>query len=158
MSERSAQHGTFVLERTFKAPRERVFTAFADVETKARWFSGPPEQWQMLRREMEFRVGGREHLSGKWGSGTVSAFDAQYHDIVPNERIVYAYDMHLDDRHISVSLTTIEFKSASGGTRLIFTEQDAFLDGHDDAGSRERGTGALLDRLESTLQEMLART
>jgi hypothetical protein len=38
-------------------------------------------------------------------------------------------------------------KPKGAGTRLVVTEKGAFLDGYDDAGSRERGTGLLLDRL-----------
>jgi uncharacterized protein YndB with AHSA1/START domain len=61
---------------------------------------------------------------------------------VPNERIVYAYDMHLNEVRMSVFRATIEFKGEDAGTRLSLTEQGAFLDGYDDAGSRERGTRA----------------
>jgi uncharacterized protein YndB with AHSA1/START domain len=71
---------------------------------------------------------------------------------VENERIVYTYDMHLDDKRISVSLATVELKPAGLGTRLIFTEQAVFLDGYDDAGSRERGTHGLLDKLKASLE------
>jgi activator of Hsp90 ATPase-like protein len=39
------------------------------------------------------------------------------------------------------------------GTRLKLTEQGAFLDGYDDAGSRERGTGSLMDALEKSLEK-----
>jgi uncharacterized protein YndB with AHSA1/START domain len=81
----------------------------------------------------------------------VTTFDAVYFDVVPNERLVYTYEMHLDDRKISVSLATIELKPADAGTRLVVTEQGAFLDGYDDAGSREHGTGLLLDRLGASL-------
>jgi hypothetical protein len=59
--------------------------------------------------------------------------------------------MTLDERLISVSLATIEFKPDGSGTRLIVTEQSAFLDGYDDAGAREHGTGILLDRMGKTL-------
>jgi uncharacterized protein YndB with AHSA1/START domain len=101
---------------------------------------------------MDFRVGGAERLKGRWANGVVSTFDAVYHDIVPNERIVYSYTMHLDEKKISVSLATMQLKSAgSGRTTLKVTEQGAFLDGYDDAGSRERGTGFLLDRLGASL-------
>ncbi len=55
--------------------------------------------------------------------------------------------MHVDSAKISVSLATVEFKPAGSGTRLVFTEQGAFLDGHDDAGSREQGSRSLLDKL-----------
>lgn len=69
-----------------------------------------------------------------------------------NERLVYAYEMHIDDRKISVSLATIELKAVGVGTRLAVTEQGAFLDGYDDAGSREHGTGLLLDKLGASLK------
>ena len=71
--------------------------------------------------------------------------------MVPNERIVYAYEMSLDDRKISVSLATIELAPTQTGTRLVLTEQGAFLDGNDD-GSRERGTNYLLDQLGESLR------
>jgi len=34
----------------------------------------------------------------------------------------------------------------------VLTEQGVFLDGYDDAGSRERGTKGLLDQLEASLK------
>jgi hypothetical protein len=64
--------------------------------------------------------------------------------------------MQINEAHISVSLATIEFKADRVGTRLIVTEQGVFLDGYDDAGSREHGTRALLDRLNAQLQRDLA--
>jgi uncharacterized protein YndB with AHSA1/START domain len=86
---------------------------------------------------MDVRPGGREYMKGRWETGVVSTFDAVYYDVVADERIVYAYEVHLDDRKISVSLATLELKAAGTDTRLVMTEQGAFLDGYDDAGSRE---------------------
>jgi len=71
--------------------------------------------------------------------------------VVPEERLVYAYSMYLDERKISVSLVTFELKAAGTATRLLLTEQGALLDGYDDAGSRERGSAALLDALGDSL-------
>ena len=151
MSQRTVQHGSFTFEREFAFPPARVFAAWADRKAKEKWFAGPTGQWTPLERQMEFRVGGRERARGQWTNGRVSDFQATYHDIVQDKRIVYSYDMHIDDKKISVSLATIEFESAGKGTKLILTEQGAFLDGYDDAGSRERGTGGLLDALEKSL-------
>ena len=102
---------------------------------------------------MDFRVGGRERARGRWTkSGVVTDFQAHYLDIVPLRRIVYAYNMHVDEKKISVSLATIQLESlAAKRTRMTVTEQGAFLDGHDDAGSREHGTGALMDALAKSL-------
>lgn len=153
MTERSVAHGAFTIERTYPniAPR-RVFDAFATEAGKASWFSGPDERWDIVERAFDFRVGGRERLVGKWKTGTVTAFDATYWDIVPGERIVYAYSMHLDGRKISVSLATFEFKAAAAGAHLKMHEQGAFLDGYDDAGSRERGSQELIDKLGAALE------
>jgi uncharacterized protein YndB with AHSA1/START domain len=150
MTERKVTHSTFVVERTYPASPARVFAAFADPKIKDRWFVGP-EEWGPDEREMDFRVGGRETSRGGPKGGPVHAFDALYYDIVPNERIVFAYDMHLDDLRISVSLATIELKTDGAGTRLIYTEQGAFLDGFDDPAGREHGTGELLDQLGRVL-------
>jgi uncharacterized protein YndB with AHSA1/START domain len=71
--------------------------------------------------------------------------------VIENERLVYCYEMHMDDRKISVSVATLQLKAEGKRTRLMVTEQGAFLDGYDDAGSRERGTGELLDALGRSL-------
>jgi uncharacterized protein YndB with AHSA1/START domain len=152
MTVRSVTHDSFVIERIFPQAPERVFNAFADADAKARWFSGPPDQWTQSLREFDFRVGGRERLIGAWAGGKVSSFDSIYQDIVPNERIIYFYAMQIDGVPISVSLATVEFKPTGKGTRLIITEQGAFLDSYDDAGSRERGTGMLRGCLAESLE------
>ena len=151
MTERTATHGTFTLERVYNAAPARVFKAWADPAIKARWFVGPSD-WQLLERAIDFRVGGTERLSGRKGSGIVSTFDAVYHDIAPEQRIIYCYDMRLDEVHISASLATVQLAPNGAGTCLTFTEQAVFLDGYDDSGSRERGTRMLLEQLGGELQ------
>ena len=151
MTKRSVTHATFTIERTYDASPARVFAAFADSEIKARWFIGP-EEWGPDEREMDFRVGGREVSRGGPPGGPVHTMHARYWDIVPHERIVFSYDMHLDDVRISVSLATVELKPEAEGTRLRFTEQGAFLDGYDIPVDREHGMGALLDALGLELE------
>lgn len=149
---RSAVHATFCIEREYPASPARVFKAFADPEAKAQWFGGPRE-WDQGERSMDFRVGGREVNAGGPPGGTTHRFEALYWDIVPNERIIYSYDLHLDDRRISVSVTTIELKPTATGTRLTFTEQGAFLDGWDFPEQREIGTRDLLEKLGAALMD-----
>ena len=148
---RSVVHGAFHLERTYDATAEQVFRALSDEAAKSRWFHGP-KGWRPIERFMDFRVGGRERAKGRFDGGVTTTFDAIYHDIVPRMRIVYTYEKHLDDRKISVSLATLEIEPAGAGrTKLKICEQGAFLDGYDDAGSREHGTGILLDQLGASL-------
>ena len=157
MTERSVVHATFSLDRSYDAAPERVFNAFADGDAKAEWFVGARNEWTLVRRAFDFRVGGREHLSGRWhAKGTVSAFDCLYLEIIPNERIIYTYGMHIDDRHISESLATIELRPEGAGTRFRITEQGAYLDGFDGAKGREEGTRILLDRVAQALEKQAA--
>ena len=148
---RSVVHATFSLERIYDAAPAQVFRALSDQAAKARWFAGG-DGYTTLERVMDVRPGGRERVKGRWANGVISTFDAVYYDVVPDERLVYAYEMTLDERKISISLATLELKPAGTGTRLIVTEQGAFLDGYDDAGARQHGTGMLLDRLGVSLQ------
>jgi uncharacterized protein YndB with AHSA1/START domain len=151
---RSAAHAAFTIQRELPHAVERVYAAWSDAKAKAAWFSGPSGQWTPLEREMDFRVGGRERARGRWASGVVTDFQAHYLDIVPLHRIVYAYNMHVDERKISVSLATVQFEALGAKrARITVTEQGAFLDGYDDAGSRERGTGALMDALAKSLEK-----
>ncbi len=151
MTERTATHATFTIERSYDASPARVFKAWADPAAKARWFVGPAD-WRLIEREIDFRVGGIERLKGGFPNGRISAFSARYLDIVPDCRIIYVYDMHLTGTHISASLATVEFEPAGGGTLLRFSEQAVFLDGYDDAGGRERGTRVLLEQLGADLE------
>jgi uncharacterized protein YndB with AHSA1/START domain len=148
---RSVVHAIFSLERVYDASPALVFRALTDPAAKARWFEGGGG-WAMVERHMDVRLGGRERAKGRWPSGMVTTFDATYFDVIPDQRLVYCYEMRLDDRKISVSLATIELAPTGAGTRLKITEQGAFLDGYDDAGSREHGTGLLLDRLGASLR------
>jgi len=150
MTAHSAQHGTFTIERNLNYPPEMVYRAWADPKAKERWFAAPATA-RSTNREQNFHIGGRDTLKTTWPSGLVSEFSAEYWDIVPNARIVYIYEMHLDGKKISVSLATVEFKPVGTGTKMIVTEQGAFLDGYDDSGSRERGTEGLMDNLEAYL-------
>jgi uncharacterized protein YndB with AHSA1/START domain len=155
VSDRKTQHATIVITRKFDAPVSRVFKAWSDVDAKSRWFVGPPGEWSPLNRTMDFRIGGKDHLSGRLPNGVSTVFDSVYHEIVPNERIVYSFDMHLGTRHITVSLSTVEFKKAGSGTQMTFTEQIVNLDDWEDEGGRERehGTNGQFDRLTEALKE-----
>ena len=152
MTKRSVTHGVFTIERRFAASPRRVFQAFADPEAKARWFGGPPE-WGPNEKTMDFRVGGRETNRATPPGSKVHSFEALYYDIVPDERIVYAYEMHIGDERISVSLATIQFAPDGAGTHLKLTEQGAFLDAFDNPKVREEGTIGLMDLLGAFLKD-----
>lgn len=139
------QYGTFTIERSFSAPLGKVYGAFAEKSLKTKWF-GISDDY-----ELDFRVGGMETGIAVPHEGLLFRYEARYYDIVPNERIIYGYEMHMNDERISVSLATIEFTEIDGKTKLTLREDGAFLDGKDVPEARENGTREILNRLEASL-------
>jgi uncharacterized protein YndB with AHSA1/START domain len=148
--ERSQTHATFVVERAYDTPVDRVWHALSDNDARDQWFTGGPE-FSAREKSHDFRVGGHGVEEGEWHGGPQSRFFLTYTDIVENQRIVFTYDMWIDGRHMSTSLTTIALETDGGGTRLTYTEQGVHLDGLDSPEGREEGTNGLLDQLGAYL-------
>ncbi|MGH3797435.1 MAG: SRPBCC family protein [Pseudonocardiaceae bacterium] len=143
MRNHTVTHSTFTLERTYPASPVRAFRAWADPVTKARWFAGAGDVY-----ELDFRVGGREVNQGSHEGGPTLTFESRYHDIVADERIVYSSTMTAAGHDTAtVSLTTVEFVSEGEGTRLVLTEQGTFLDDLENPAWREQGTSDWLNAL-----------
>lgn len=148
----SIDNDTWTVERDYPHPPGKVFAAWADPAVKVRWFdlSAHPDP----DYASDFRVGGTETYRSPAGTSPRYTYDAEYRDIVAGERIVSTYEMAMDERRISVSLATVELTATPGGTRLVYTEQGAYLDGLDDGRSRRTGLGAQLDHLATVLKEL----
>jgi uncharacterized protein YndB with AHSA1/START domain len=152
MTDRSVIHDTFSIERTYPAAPSRVFAAFASAEAKDAWGETgglEPVAGEAGTEEFDFRPGGRERFGIKV-EGTTYRYDALYYDIVPDQRIVYSYEMYANGARISVSVATIEFAKSGDGTALTWTEQGAYLDGIDGPQApdlRKGGTAEMLDGL-----------
>jgi uncharacterized protein YndB with AHSA1/START domain len=152
MTPSTAVHDTFVIERTYDHPVELVFRAWTDPMLKARWFAGSVEALDAEYR-LDFRVGGLEVNKGGPPGGAVYTYEAQFRDVVPEERIVYTYEMFADEDRISVSLTTVQFFNQGSTTHVTLTEQGVFLDGLDNANQREEGTRMQLESLADCLKD-----
>ena len=145
-------NATFTIERVLNASPARVFAAYASLEAKSGWFKAPSDI-ETLDRDFDFRVGGKERFHARWPSGMVTDFQATYHDIVENERIILVYDLLHNETMLSVSLLTLELKPEGGRTRLIHTEQGCYLSGGMEAvQGREHGTTWHVDNLVAVLE------
>jgi uncharacterized protein YndB with AHSA1/START domain len=156
VTERSVNHTTFVIERTYPVQPARVFAAWASWEAKGIWMDDPDTKSDGTEGEFDFRVGGYERFGGLNPDGTSYRFDARYYDIVPDQRIVYSYEMYAGEDRMSVSLATVTIVPDGDGAKLTYTEQGAFLDGIDTPAARQGGTEWLLDNLGKYLVEEAA--
>ena len=163
MTARSVIHDTFTIERTYAATPSRVFAAFASQEAKNIWGDTgglDPADGEAGIAEFDFRAGGRERFGFTMDS-TTYRYDARYYDIVPDQRIIYAYEMYAGDARISVSVATIEFAENGDGTALTVTEQGAYLDGIDGPRApalRNEGVAEMLDNLTGYLASQTAQS
>ncbi len=151
MSPSTVAHEAFVIERTYDVPVTQTFRAWADPLLKARWFAGSAEALGS-GYELDFRVGGREVNRGGPPGGPVYIYESEFRDIIPEQRIVYTYEMFADEARISVSVATVLFSGDDTKTQLVVTEQGVFLDGLDTVAQREEGTQSLLNSLAVTLK------
>ena len=154
MIDAAISHDSFTLTREFPAPRERVYAAFSDPRRKRRWFA-EGDGFNVDHYELDFRVGGREVSAFRVDTPEFKSDeirnDTYFLDIVPNERIVFAYSMSNAGVPFSASLQTVTLADAPAGTRLTLVEQATFLPGSDGVDRRLRGTEVLLGSLEAYL-------
>jgi len=155
VTDRSAAHTSFAIVRDLPAPPAAVFRAWSDPVAKQRWTACHPSMTR--EHSLDFRPGGVELNRMTGPDGAVFVVEARFIEILADQRIIYAYDYRVGDRRTSASLVTVEFAPGGRGTRMVFTEQVAFLDGCDERDERLEGTNEGFDRLELDLQAELTR-
>jgi uncharacterized protein YndB with AHSA1/START domain len=150
------EHGSFTLERTFKASPAHVFKAWANNESYYKWLiSG--DGWDIRKFERDFRAGGREYSEfAPTGSPDSFSNTGVYLDIVPEARIVYAYTMDKNGKPFSASLATIEISADGKSTKLKFTEQGVHFDGVDSIEMRRKGWEGLMLTMEKEIMRIAA--
>jgi uncharacterized protein YndB with AHSA1/START domain len=124
---------TYVLERTFDAPRELVWRGWTDPTLLARWY-GP--NVETIIHRLDLRPGGLWLLEMRRGGG--SSFQrAEYIEVVPPKRLVWLHSNTDADWHIAsnprmpdwprVLMTTVTFDEDGARTqmRLTWTPHEA---------------------------------
>jgi len=146
----SLMRSSFLLERDFPASAATVFAAWSSPACKARWFS-----IESQHRRLDFRVGGREFLYGRSSCGRRFTYEAVYREIVPDTRIVFSYDIHIEGRHGSSSLASLEISPHGEACAIRYSEQGIFLDGLDSPRGRFNGATLRLARLDGLFREKI---
>jgi len=111
-----------------------------------RWF-GPAETRQVLQAETDVRVGGAYQVGFSTEDGLEHHASGHYREVEPQRRLVFTWAWR--DTPAEVSLITLEFTPADGGTELAFL-QTPFVD-QATRDSHDHGWSGALDRLASHL-------
>ena len=147
------EHTHFTIARKFDTSPAHAFRFWADPALKDRWTGCHPD-WVVEKDDWDFRPGGTETKHLRTPGGEVQTFTAHYLDIVPPERIIYAYEMSFGGQRLSASLVTIILRASGQKTLMSFTEQVAILDGGTSAiDMRLQGTEQVLDILAGILAQ-----
>lgn len=155
-TENGIVHNTFVIERNYPQPPDRVFAAFAQPARKRRWYAEGEHEIQEF--EMEFRVGGSERFRYRFKqghpiAGSEIANESTYHDIVPEKRIVMTSRMTLNGKPIVVMLATFDFQSSASGTDLVLTHQGTYIEWPGGDKMIEQGWNSLFESLRKHLAQ-----
>jgi uncharacterized protein YndB with AHSA1/START domain len=136
---------SLTLRRHLKAPPSTVYAAWTDPEKLTRWFG--PEHAEVLRAEMDPRVGGSFSVLMRTSDGEQHGVSGMYREVQPDKRLVFTWAWRSTPERESV--VTVALKSEGDGTVLTLTHDQFF-----DEAARDRhrfGWTGALDKLERYL-------
>ena len=130
------------LQRTFPAPRERVFRAWSDPKELGMWFAPSPDHKPVVA-EMEFRVGGKYRLEVHHKGGNIHRLHGVYREIIPPEKIVFTWSW-AEGPDANVSVVTVEFRDLGNSTEITLTHEG--LPSVEERGKHNQGWTGVLEQ------------
>ncbi len=109
-----------VVERTFDAPRDRVFRAWIDPERMIKWFA--PVGMRPVNIEVEAHVGGKYQIGMQEPDGRTIYATGEYVEIAAPNRLVFTWSW-LAEQRTENSLVTVEFIDRGGSTHIVLTHE-----------------------------------
>lgn len=148
MEQVGVQHKpSLTLKRHFPVAPEKVWRAWTDPKALAKWW-GPGGQEPVSLAELDLRVGGAFRIIFGGPRGTEHECAGIYREVMPNRKLVFTWCWP-NSTPERVSLVTILFKPAGGGTDFEFRHEQFFdeaaRDGH------RRGWSESFAKLEAFL-------
>ena len=142
------QNHQVVVERTFSAPRERVFRAWIDPSLMEKWFA--PVTMKPVGIEANVVVGGSYRIGMRHQDGTIHYARGKYIEILPPERLVFTWAWETESPEVD-SLVTVEFFEQGDSTRVVLRhEQLTTLSSQE---SHRRGWEGCLRHLDLTISK-----
>jgi uncharacterized protein YndB with AHSA1/START domain len=148
------QDGTdLVFERTFDAPRDKVWKAFTDPERIPRWWG--PHGTSTTVAEMDVRPGGKWRYISRAPDRDDVSFFGEYLEIEPPERFKWTFMFDVDGLGPQGGPETFIFEDVDGKTKVTSIGHMGSVEAIDGALASGMIGGAIetWDRLEALLAE-----
>ncbi len=137
---------TLILERTFNAPRERVFRAWTEAYALERWFQ--PNGMRIKVTALDLRIGGRYRFEMAISETETHAIVGEYLEINRPEKLVFTW--RSPGTNDEQTLVTVIFSEHDGNTLMTFTQagftSQPMFDAH------QVGWLSVLDRILQVIQ------
>jgi uncharacterized protein YndB with AHSA1/START domain len=104
-----------LMVREFDAPKHLVYQAYTTPELVKRWWAG--RRGNVTLAEIDLRVGGKWRYVMTANEGFEVAFHGEYHEIVPDEKLVNT-EVFEGAPEGGAALVTCTFEEIEGRTRL----------------------------------------
>ncbi len=144
------------IERTFEAPRDRVYAVFTDPALIPEWYG--PRGTTVTVDKMDVRSGGDWRFVSRNSDGSETAFRGTYREVTPPERIVQTFEWEPMAGHVSLETATFE-DLGDGCTRVVTVaiyhvteDRDGML-----ASGMEGGLNETYERLDELLARLATR-
>lgn len=136
-----------IVNRTFNAPRERIFRAWTEAGELDRWFS--PSLDYKVKSSIDLRVGGKYRIDMHRPDGQIFSAFGVYREIQRPERLVFTWMTEGGMEVKEDTLVTVEFFEDGDKTHVTLKHQNFMT-----AEVRERhehGWKGCFDHLEQVL-------
>jgi uncharacterized protein YndB with AHSA1/START domain len=124
------------IERTYRAPIERVFDAWTSEEVLRRWWR-TERDWDTSDAQVDLRVGGAVRVVMRDPSGKEIGGSGLYTEVEPPTRLAFTW---LWDGQTTRTLIELDFSENDGVTTVVFTHRDlwdeAAVRAHEDGWTR----------------------
>jgi uncharacterized protein YndB with AHSA1/START domain len=134
------------IERTFDAPAEAVFDAWASPEVMRRWFHVASD-WETPAAEVDLRVGGKVRVVMRRPDGSEVSASGEYTLIDRPQRLEMTWTF--DDDPSNRQLIELSFSESQGSTTVVMINSGISTEERRDA--QHEGWHGCFDELERAL-------
>lgn len=135
-----------IVNRTFNAPRERVFRAWTEAAELERWFGSDPNA--TIKAKMDVRVGGAYRIEFHSPTGQLFTASGVYREVRRPERLSFTWVATGGPELVEDTLVTVEFFEAEDGKTQVSLKHQNFTS-QEMRNRHEHGWTISFDRLLS---------